>query len=167
MRISDWSSDVCSSDLQAARTLYRSLFPSFPSFPAPLAEAAPAGTVAGPIGADPTPVALVQDALRAAVVVAPVGAVEAVQAHRSAAARGMDEAALADIDADVAHVAAAAEEHQVRRGQALGGDARPLVGGEGSRGARQLEVEHVAVDVVDQAAAVEAALGRVAAVAVG
>src|SRR3546814_8542705 len=79
----------------------------------------------------------------------------------------MDEAALADIDADVAHVAAAAEEHQVRRGQALGGDARPLVGGEGSRGARQLEVEHVAVDVVDQAAAVEAALGRVAAVAVG
>src|SRR3546814_17586947 len=82
MRISDWSSDVCSSDL--------------------------------------------------AVVVAPVGAVEAVQAHRSAAARGMDEAALADIDADVAHVAAAAEEHQVRRGQALGGDARPLVGGEGS-----------------------------------
>src|SRR3546814_9708162 len=92
MRISDWSSDVCSSDLstseeQAARTLYRSLFPSFPSFPAPLAEAAPAGTVAGPIGADPTPVALVQDALRAAVVVAPVGAVEAVQAHRSAAAR--------------------------------------------------------------------------------
>src|SRR3546814_10531048 len=30
-----------------------------------------------------------------------------------------------------------------------------------------LEVEHVAVDVVDQAAAVEAALGRVAAVAVG
>src|SRR3546814_2431949 len=110
MRISDWSSDVCSSDL--------------------------------------------------AVVVAPVGAVEAVQAHRSAAARGMDEAALADIDADVAHVAAAAEEHQVRRGQALGGDARHLVGGEGSRGARQLEVEHVAVDVVDQAAAVEAALGR-------
>src|SRR3546814_7797702 len=102
MRISDWSSDVCSSDLQAARTLYRSLFPSFPSFPAPLAEAAPAGTVAGPIGADPTPVALVQDALRAAVVVAPVGAVEAVQAPRSAAARGMDEAALADIDADVA-----------------------------------------------------------------
>src|SRR3546814_8324721 len=63
-------------------------------------------------------------------------------------ARGMDEAALADIDADVAHVAAAAEEHQVRRGQALGGDARPLVGGEGSRGARQFEVEHVAVDVV-------------------
>src|SRR3546814_635923 len=155
------------SEEQAARTLYLSLFPSFPSFPAPLAEAAPAGTVAGPIGADPTPVALVQDALRAAVVVAPVGAVEAVQAHRSAAARGMDEAALADIDADVAHVAAAAEEHQVRRGQALGGDARPLVGGEGSRGARQLEVEHVAVDVVDQAAAVEAALGRVAAVAVG
>src|SRR3546814_9128731 len=115
------------SEEQAARTLYLSLFPSFPSFPAPLAEAAPAGTVAGPIGADPTPVALVQDALRAAVVVAPVGAVEAVQAHRSAAARGMDEAALADIDADVAHVAAAAEEHQVRRGQALGGDARPLV----------------------------------------
>src|SRR3546814_2576724 len=101
-----------------------------------------------------------QDALGAAVVVAPVGAVEAVQAHRSAAARGMDEAALADIDADVARVVAAAEEHQVRRGQALGGDARPLVGGEGSRGARQLEVEHVAVDVVDQAAAVEAALGR-------
>src|SRR3546814_17850606 len=74
---------------------------------------------------------------------------------------------LADIDADVAPVAAAAEEHQVRRGQALGGDARPLVGGEGARGARQLEVEHVPVDVVDQAAAVEAALGRVAAVAVG
>src|SRR3546814_19903419 len=70
-------------------------------------------------------------------------------------------------DADVAHAAAAAEEHQVRRGQALGGDARPLVGGERSRGARQLEVEHVAVDVVDQAAAVEAALRRVAAVAVG
>src|SRR3546814_1813065 len=61
-----------------------------------------------------------QDALGASVVVAPVGAVEAVQAHRSAAARGMDEAALADIDAAVAHAAAAAEEHQVRRGQALG-----------------------------------------------
>src|SRR3546814_8286926 len=108
-------SATSTSEEQAARTLYRSLFPSFPSFPAPLAEAAPAGTVAGPIGADPTPVALVQDALRAAVVVAPVGAVEAVQAHRSAAARGMDEAALADIDADVAQVAAAAEEHQVPR----------------------------------------------------
>src|SRR3546814_5451307 len=76
-------SATSTSEEQAARTLYRSLFPSFPSFPAPLAEAAPAGTVAGPIGADPTPVALVQDALRAAVVVAPVGAVEAVQAHRS------------------------------------------------------------------------------------
>src|SRR3546814_16764600 len=73
---------------------------------------------------DGPPAALVQDALRAAVVIAPVGAVEAVQAHRSAGARGMDEAALADIDADVAHVAAAAEEHQVRRGQALWGDAR-------------------------------------------
>src|SRR3546814_1871711 len=104
-----------------------------------------------------------QDSLGAAVVVAPVGAVQAVQAHRSAAARGMDEAAFADIDADVTHAAAAAEEHQVRRGQALGGDSRPLVGGEGARGARQLEVKHVAVDVVDQAAAVEAALGRVAA----
>src|SRR3546814_11096607 len=61
---------------------------------------------------DGPPAALVQDALRAAVVIAPVGAVEAVQAHRSAGARGMDEAALADIDADVAHVAAAAEEHK-------------------------------------------------------
>src|SRR3546814_11749050 len=120
-----------------------------------------------PIYDDGPPAALVQDALRAAVVIAPVGAVEAVQAHRSAGARGMDEAALADIDADVAHVAAAAEEHQVHRGQALGGDARPLVGGEGARGERQLEVEHVPVDVVDQAAAVDAALGRVACVAGG
>src|SRR3546814_18844404 len=68
-----------------------------------------------PIYDDGPPAALVQDALRAAVVIAPVGAVEAVQAHRSAGDRGMDEAALADIDADVAHVAAAAEEHQVRR----------------------------------------------------
>src|SRR3546814_3569752 len=127
MRISDWSSDVCSSDLSITDHTGR--------------------VSRTGCGGGPTPAALMQDELGADVVVGPVGAVEAVQAHRSAAARGMDEAALADIDAEVAHAAAAAEEHQVRRGQALGGDARPLVGGERSRGARQLEVEHVAVEV--------------------
>src|SRR3546814_3695458 len=90
MRISDWSSDVCSSDLSITDHTGR--------------------VSRTGCGGGPTPAALMQDALGAAVVVAPVGAVEAVQAHRSAAARGMDEAALADIDADVAHAAAAAEE---------------------------------------------------------
>src|SRR3546814_6052290 len=147
MRISDWSSDVCSSDLSITDHTGR--------------------VSRTGCGGGPTPAALMQDALGAAVVVAPVGAVEAVQAHRSAAARGMDEAALADIDADVAHAAAAAEEPQVRRGQALGGDARPLVGGQRPRGARQLEVEHVAVAGVDKAAQVHDTIEMEREVAVG
>src|SRR5690606_1923796 len=72
-----------------------------------------------------------------------------------------------DVDADVGDAAAAAEEHQVPGGQLLGRDARALPGEQVAGGPRQAHVEHVAVDVVDQAAAVEAALRGVAAVAVG
>ena len=65
-----------------------------------------------------------QNPFGAAVVIAPVGAVQAVEADRAAGARGVDEAAFADVDADVADAAAPAEEHQVRGGEPVGGNAR-------------------------------------------
>src|SRR5690606_8694722 len=81
----------------------------------------------------------VQDALGPAVVPPPVAAVEMVQAHRAAGAGGVHEAALADIDADVAHLRAAAEEHQVGGGELARLDLRALVGGQVARGARQAQ----------------------------
>src|SRR5207342_1160902 len=98
------------------------------------------------------------------VVVAPVRAVQPVQAHRSAGARRVDEAALADIDADVADAAFTAEEHQVGRHQSILGDAGSLERGQFARGAGQSQVEHVEIDVVDQPAAVEPAFRGIAAV---
>ena len=94
-------------------------------------------------------------------------AIQAVQAYRPAAAGSVHEAALADVDAHVADLAAAAEEHQVATGQALALQPWPLHLGQFARAARQAQVEHVAVDVVDQAAAVEARIGGVAPIAVG
>ena len=61
-----------------------------------------------------------------AVMVAPVGPVQRVQADRSAAAGRMHEAAFAHIDAYMADAAGRAEENQIGRRQAALIDARPL-----------------------------------------
>lgn len=45
--------------------------------------------------------------------VVPPAAIEAIQPHRPAGIRGVDEAPFADIDADVADLTAIPEEHQV------------------------------------------------------
>jgi FKBP-type peptidyl-prolyl cis-trans isomerase SlyD len=103
----------------------------------------------------------------AAVVITPIRPIEPIQADRAAGARGMYETPLANIDADVADLSAAAEEHQIGSGQAFGGDAWPLPGGKVAGRAREPEVEHVPIDIIDQSAAVEAAAGGVAAIAVG
>ena len=73
---------------------------------------------------------LVEDALRSAVMVPPVRTVQMVQADRAAGGRRMHESPLANVDADMADAAAAAEKHQVGGGQPVRVDSRPLPGGQ-------------------------------------
>src|SRR5688500_5809946 len=108
---------------------------------------------------------LVENALRSTVMVPPVRTVEMVQADRAAGGRRVHESPLADVDSDVADAAAAAEKHQVGGGQTVRVDPWPLPGGQLARTARQAQVQHVPIDVIDQPAAVEPAFGRAAAVA--
>src|SRR5690606_19386366 len=56
------------------------------------------------------------------VVVAPIGAVQVIQTHGSATAGGVHEASVADVDADVADLPAAAEKHQVTGRELAGFD---------------------------------------------
>lgn len=110
-----------------------------------------------------------QHALGVQVRALPVAVLQAVQAHRAAGARRMHEATLADVDAGMAHGATTGggEEHQVAGLQGLHRHAGRAHGNHLAGRARQLDAGHVAVDEVDQAAAIEARIGRVAAPAVG
>ncbi|MNN72634.1 hypothetical protein D3C81_1886900 [compost metagenome] len=81
----------------------------------------------------------------------------------------MDEAPIAHIDAGMTDLRAAigGEEHQVAALQRIDADTRGAHGDELAGGARQADAGGVAVDVTDQAAAVETAVRGVAAPAVG
>src|SRR5690606_22335740 len=72
------------------------------------------------------------------------------------------ELALADVDADVVHAATAAEEHQVAGGHV--GAVGDLLAAAGlvARDARQVDAQGGAIDVADQATAVEAPVRRTA-----
>ena len=95
----------------------------------------------------------------------PVGVVEVVQANLTTGGGRVHETAFADKDAGV-EGPAAAEDHQIT-GADLGlVDRAPKVGELGD-GARRRHACAGFVDVTDQPAAVEAAVGRVAAPAVG
>src|SRR5690606_1681036 len=72
-----------------------------------------------------------EDALRTAVVVPPVVPVQVVEPDRPATAGGMHETAGADIDADVGDPDAAADDHEVGRGQLGRGHPRPQVASPG------------------------------------
>src|SRR5690606_23736723 len=88
---------------------------------------------------------------------APVAGVELRDGHVAAGARGMQEAALADVDANVVDaLAAAAEEHQIARDQRGALDLLAILG-HVARHARQLDAKRGPEHVADQAAAVEAA----------
>src|SRR5690606_33453077 len=90
-----------------------------------------------------------------------------VQAHGAARTWGMHETDLANVDAPVGHAAPAAEEHQVAGGEVCRGNARALPREQVAGGARQADGRYVPVGVIAQPAAVEAAVGRIAARAVG
>ena len=99
---------------------------------------------------------------------APVTGGEVGHFHVLAGARGVDELAVADIDADVVDMlAATAEEHQVAFDQRVGvadqlADVRHV-----ARDARQFDAEALTEHVTDQTAAVETAFGAGAAPAIG
>src|SRR5688572_29248895 len=89
----------------------------------------------------------VQYAFCAGIMIAPVGAIQLVQPDRPAGAGRMHEAPFTDVNSHMAHAALAAEEDQIGRGQLFRSDARPLDAGKLARGARQAQIQHVAVDV--------------------
>src|SRR3546814_110608 len=123
MRISDWSSDVCSSDLRRS--------------------------AAG-------------DAPGLHELVAPVAVDQARHHDVLAGARGMHEAAVAQVDADVVDaLAAAAEEHQVAGVQCVTFDLLAAVR-HLPRDARQFDAQGTAEHIADQSAAVEAVGGAAA-----
>lgn len=105
----------------------------------------------------------------AGVAAQPVTVVQPVEAHSAATARSMDEAPVPYIDAGVIHFAATFhfEEQQIAGLQRVGWRPVHLQRAQFARGARQRDAGGFAVDVLDQAAAIEAGGGRTAAVAVG
>ncbi len=98
--------------------------------------------------------------------VAPPDTVQLIQPYSSSGTRCVHETAFANIDADMADGAIAAEKYEVGGCQLVGIDFRPLPGGQFVGAARQAQVEHVAIDIIDQSTAVEATVRRVATVPV-
>src|SRR5690606_22316765 len=97
----------------------------------------------------------------------PVAGVELGHGHVAPGAGGMQEAALADVDADMVDaLATAAEEHQVAGHQGRALDLLAVTG-HVARNARQLDAQRGPEHVADQAAAVEPGLRAAAAPAVG
>ncbi len=96
----------------------------------------------------------------------PPTSVQTIQAHRATGIGGVDEAPLADINPDMAHFTSRSEEHQVAAGEVRFGDPRTLHRGEVTGGTWQAQVEHVAIDVIDQPAAIEAAFRGVATITI-
>src|ERR1700735_1721814 len=110
---------------------------------------------------------LVEESFAVGEVVAPVRTVDIVQSYRAAAVRGMHETAFANVDADMADSTADAEENQVATHQVVhASDLDPVERCHVARTMRQHHVGGVAVDVVHQAAAIEAAFGCIAAIVI-
>src|SRR4051812_40242031 len=97
---------------------------------------------------------------------APIRRIEFVQPHGAAFVRGVDEATLADVDADMTYVRAAVEEHDIAGLQILASDGGGFDLGYVFRTARQYDAGDVAENIADQAAAIEAAGWGVAAITI-
>lgn len=91
----------------------------------------------------------------------PVTAGEAVQAHGTTGGGGMDEAAITDIDPGMTDGAATigGKEHQVTTFQGVATDIRGAHGAQLTRRTRQTDTGSIAINVADQATAVETTFG--------
>src|SRR6185437_3699918 len=102
-----------------------------------------------------------QHALGEQVMVAPVIAAQFIQSHRAALVRRVHEAAMADVDRNMVDAMTVAEEQQVAGFQRAARNRGRIQRGDFARGARQGEAGFGPEDVIDQARAVEARVGRV------
>ncbi|KKI99732.1 hypothetical protein PROH_07575 [Prochlorothrix hollandica PCC 9006 = CALU 1027] len=98
----------------------------------------------------------------------PVDVVEAIQTHRTATGRRMHETPFAHIDPGMTDGAPAigGKEHQIATLQGVAADIRCAHGTQLTRRTRQTDTSGIAINVADQAAAVETAFRGVATVAI-
>lgn len=98
----------------------------------------------------------------------PIAVSQAVEAHSATTGRRMYKAALTHINARMADFAAATggKEHQIATLQVVATDILPAHPTQLAGGARQADTSNIPVDEAYEAAAIEAAVGRIAAIAV-